>query len=581
MRLPLTRSMQQARSGRSSPPASVLAMMVFLLLVASAQHAAAQDAATSLGPVANVLSAPSWLLATGQDPRGLPGAGGSGWQGGGAATPVGAVTRQLGLLSASTAPSLASDPQDPNHLILAVDALDLPGVASYVSDDGGVSWQGPFQAPHLAGDRGGIGGAVVAFDRSGAAYLLSRSIGAEPVAGAGEAPRVRIIVSRSIDGGRTWQKPVIAASGASQSVAATGPQGEPLAHLTTRFLDAPTLAIGADPDDTSRDLLVVAFTELKLTSTGGKDAPADAAASPAVTSAIRLVRSGDGGQRWSESIAVSPEVNQETSAGQSQAPPLPSDLAGDAASPASPPGQNSQGNQVLQGPQAVFLSDGSLAISYLDTTSDGPQQGLAVARVARSTDGGRSFAAPIRAGVFHEIGERPGSAFFRWWDGAFPRLVAGPDNTLYLAVAARSASDPGDEGDIALFRSRDGGETWDVLQNPINAAAGAQFFPALAVAPDGALHLIWADMGHDPSGVKFAVNHAASHDQGDSWASENVAVTSGINTLIGSPHGRYLGNGLALATSAAQVTAAWPVTAQTASGGPAQQVAVAALPGDH
>lgn len=584
MHLPLTPSRAQVRQGRMSPAMHAMLALLVVLLAAPTQCAIAQDATESLAPIANILSAPSWLLATGQDPRGLIGAPSGGWQDGSGDPPAGSITRQIGLISASTSPSLAINPKDPSHLVLAVDAFDLPGTATYVSEDGGDSWLGPSQVAPLSGDLGTAGAPVVAFDSEGTAYLVSRSIGTDSVqAGdrAQQALRERIIVSRSVDGGRTWLQPAIVAGGGAESVAATGPQGEPLAHLTTRFLDAPTLAIGPDPDAPDRDLLAVAYTELKLTSTTSADAATGAPARPAVTSTIRLVHSGNGGQSWSDPVAVSPEVSQELAAPQGPAPPLPSDLVGVAMSPTPSPRGGGLGDQVLQGAQASFLSDGSLVVAYLDSTVDGAQQGLAVIRVARSHDGGSSFSPPVRAGVFHEIGARPNSAFFRWWDGAFPHMVAGAHDELYLAVAARSASDPGDEGDIALFRSVDKGDTWESMPNPTNATRGAQFFPALAVAPDGDLHLCWADLGQDPSGASFAVNYAVSHDAGESWASETVAVASGINTLVGSPGGSYLGHGLAMAASSEQVAAAWPVTAQTPIGGPSQQVTVAALPRDE
>jgi hypothetical protein len=71
----------------------------------------------------------------------------------------------------------------------------------------------------------------------------------------------------------------------------------------------------------------------------------------------------------------------------------------------------------------------------------------------KSTDGGRSWAAK-NAGITQK---QP----FAW------RLTPAGDGTLYLVVARRSeAGRIGDEGDGALYRSRDGGERWERMALP-------------------------------------------------------------------------------------------------------------------
>jgi photosystem II stability/assembly factor-like uncharacterized protein len=71
----------------------------------------------------------------------------------------------------------------------------------------------------------------------------------------------------------------------------------------------------------------------------------------------------------------------------------------------------------------------------------------------KSTDGGRSWAAK-NAGI---EGRQP----FAW------RLTPASDGTLYLVVARRSEGGRiGDEGDGALYRSRDAGERWERMALP-------------------------------------------------------------------------------------------------------------------
>jgi photosystem II stability/assembly factor-like uncharacterized protein len=71
----------------------------------------------------------------------------------------------------------------------------------------------------------------------------------------------------------------------------------------------------------------------------------------------------------------------------------------------------------------------------------------------KSTDGGRSWAAK-NGGI---EGRQP----FAW------RLTPAGDGTLYLVVSRRSEGGRiGDEGDGALYRSRDGGERWERMALP-------------------------------------------------------------------------------------------------------------------
>ena len=77
------------------------------------------------------------------------------------------ITRDFSNAPVPDRAHLAVDPTDPEHLVLGTIDYNFPSMSSYVSLDGGESWEGPFQAPYLLDDLGSGGDPVLAFDRDG------------------------------------------------------------------------------------------------------------------------------------------------------------------------------------------------------------------------------------------------------------------------------------------------------------------------------------------------------------------------------------------------------------------------------
>jgi hypothetical protein len=574
-----------------------------LLLVAglSTQTTAAQEptAKSLFAPIEDVLSASSWMLVSGQDPRYIgsatpwtSGTSERGAEASPAASPSQIITQQLGAIPVSAEPNLAVDPLDPEHLVLGVSALDLPAVATYVSFDGGDTWSGPNQAPYFPRDAGSVGGPAVAFGSDGAVYLVSESVGFEDLEIAGSATSfipTRIAVSKSSDGGVTWDEPVSVAVAANEAVTASDASGQTASTMSFAFLDRPTIEIGPDPQRPERDIISVAYTEFRVRYSAVHAADSRALSLMGAESTIRLARSTDGGQSWSDPIAISPTAARNTNLGAAVSPAPAPNGSGNVPpleQPASAPsvGTNAEGDQVVQGPQAVLLPDGTIAVAYFDSTRDGPQQGLARIMAAVSNDGGRTFGEPMQAGLFREISVSPRTAFFRWWSASFPRVAAGPDGELYIAVTARTGDRPADDGDVLLLRSLDGGANWE-SPLPISAdeTNASQFFPAIAVTSDGTLHAMWADMRDDPHGVSYIVYQSQSVDKGQTWqaAGDEAGAPDGrvsdapANSLLGFPGGRFLGDQFAIAVSDEGVSFAWADTRLAAPSNPNQQIGFA------
>jgi hypothetical protein len=577
-------------------------------------------------PVEKMLSASSWVMTTGQDPRLLDiptegSARGIDWSSYGV-VPGGArsgsalapqvpfrsaapafsrnqlVTRQLGLFPLSTEPNIAVDPLDPEHLVLGVIDYNFPALSTYVSFDGGETWEGPNQIRYFQEDLGAAGDPVVVFDRDGNVYMVSISLGLEEFRLGSLVSSTEIssiVISKSEDDGLTWGDPVSAARSTVETTSIPDETGRERGEVAAEFLDKPWVAIGPDPDDPERDVIYVTYTEFKTRYTTLYADELPFLTSPITETTIRVVRSSDGGASWSDPIGVSPTVFQAEGAseegeggegGASAAGAQTDD--GEITQEAQQEGETAgaEADQTVQGAQPAVMADGTVVVAYLDTTLDGVQEGLATTMVTLSEDGGRTFAEPVQAGVFREIHFRPRNTFFRWWGAAFPQLTVGPDDEIYVAVTAKPGDKPTDDGDIFLLRSLDKGATWEA---PVRINADdtdrIQFFPAIDVAPDGSLHAMWGDMRDDPKEARYNIYYSESDDQGATWgfvddqSGLNVPDTRvtdfASNSLRGFPGGRFLGDYFSLAASDEDVYLVWADTRLGEFAGPNQQIGFA------
>ena len=484
------------------------------------------------------------------------------------------VTRDFGQVPIQTEPHLAVNPDDPDHLVVGVIDYNFPTVVSYVSIDGGATWEGPFQVPYAVDDRVSGGDPVLAFDRRGNVYFASISIGVEDFS---VGPLFlsdlvsSITVSRSEDGGFTWPETI---STARSRISVQDQQLDPTGRLRGRvrigFLDKPWMAIGPHPRDPERDVIYVSYTDFDTVYEIRWIGEIPALVPRELVTTIRVVASQDGGRSWSEPVAVSPTVRR---------------AFGEPQQPADVPGRLGV-NRVVQGSYLTVAPDGTVYVAWLDTTDDGSMEGLAEIHVARSTDGGKTFSRPVIAAAFNELSFRPRTAFFRHWGSAFPRMAAGPSKELYLVFAARPPDRPRDEGDIYFVRSEDGGETWT---RPVRLndddGDNLQFFPALDVSADGTVHVMWGDMRDDPRQARYHIYYTRSEDGGRTWGFELKELNLQVrdtrvtdfpsNPNRGFPFGLFIGDYFAVAAAEDDVYMVWADTRLGEFGGTNQKIGFA------
>lgn len=468
------------------------------------------------------------------------------------------IPRDFGRIPIQTEPHLAVNPYDPDHLVVGMIDYNFPTLASYVSLDGGSTWDGPFQVPYHQEDMVGGGDPVLAFDRHESVYMTGISIGSQEFA-LGPiylTDRVSsITVSRSDDGGYTWPLTIATArSNIRLEDQWVDPTGRLRGSIVIGFLDKPWIAVGPHPDDPRRDVVYVTYTDFETYYNISWMGELPFLSPSRMATTIRMVRSEDGGISWSEPIAVSETVIR--SYGEVQSGDAPGQVAAD---------------RVVQGAQPVVGPNGELYVTWLDSTDDGSMRGLAEIWISRSNDAGKTFGKPVIATTFNEVAFRPRTAYFRYWGSAFPQIAVAPDGKLYIAYGARTPIKPNDDGDIYVVSSSDGGFNWSRPRRVNDDDGNAlQFFPSIDVGPDGKVHVMWLDMRDDPAQIRYHVYYSRSEDGGNTWGFElpefgfrvrDTRVTDfPSNPNRGFPSGVFIGDYVSLKATEDEVYMVWPDT---------------------
>lgn len=448
------------------------------------------------------------------------------------------ISRDFSHYPYQTEPSIAVDPNNPDHIVVGMIDFNFPCVTSYVSIDGGATWDGPFQARYLEQDLGSGGDPTVAFDRQSNVYFSYISIGTEEFT-IGSIPFYEyvssIVVSKSDDGGYTWSRPI---STARSTIVVKRDE------ITLGFLDKPWMTLGPSPESLGQDVIYVTYTHFK---THWQiiyifEGQYFYLGNPVLETTIELVQSTDGGLTWSTPIAVSPTVKR-LYGGQVEATTY------------------GYTQRVVQGSNIGVAADGTVYVSWLDTTDDDSFKGLASISVVKSSDGGRTFSKPKTVATFLEPGFSPRTAFFRSWGAAFPQIAVGLGGDVNIVFTARPPDRPTDDGDIYFTRSLDQGESWSRSKRlNDDEKAHFQFFPAIAVGSDSVIHVIWGDFRDDLAETSFHIYYAKSEDGGKTWI-ENTRVTDfPSNPNYGFPNGAFIGDYFSIAVTKKDVYMVWADT---------------------
>jgi hypothetical protein len=358
---------------------------------------------------------------------------------------------------AEVEPYVVADPRNPDHLIASFQQDrwndgGANGLIDAVSDDGGAHWTLASSQPRFTICEGAAPGEPGYFQRAsdpwvsigpdGIAYSIAIVFDANGPAFGGASG---VVISRSTDGGVTWQTPVSAELDTSTTVlndkesVTADPLRAGTAYAVWDRLVSPNS--NANPD---AFLVTRAFR------------------GPAMFS-----KTTDGGLTWSQGRVIFD------------------------------PGQNNQtiGNQIVvptAGPAKGVLIDGFALIINRAFGNPHRVSPLSVA-VIRSTDGGATFSPPIVISPLIDAPVTIAGQPVRTGD-VLPGFAAGPEGNLY-AVWQDGRFSPTGAAKIAFSMSTDGGLSWSapirVDQSPEDAPA---FTPYVHVAADGTIGVTYYDL---------------------------------------------------------------------------------------
>ena len=391
-------------------------------------------------------------------------------------------------------PRVAVDPRNPAHVVGAWQqdrwsTGAAHGLVAATSWDGGAHWARNYaHFSRCAGGTKANGGDYsrasdpwVDFAPNGDVYQASLSVILGEVTSA-------VLVSRSRDGGMTWEEPVTVKRDTGDA-----------------FNDKESIT--ADPTDPSGRRVYVTWDRLE-----GVALPAQEA-SPLPLVPLRgpswLARTLDGGDTW------------------------------EPARPIFDPGPNQQtiGNQLVVLPDGTLVDgfavgSGGLGERDADGGGDTPGEGLDIpgeaeahnlagfsVAVIRSTDHGASWSAPV---IIGEIRTAENSARMRAGQ-VLPAFAVDPRSGTVAAAWLDGRFDDARRAGVALSTSSDGGRTWTeprrVNQTP--AGVGA-VLPSVAYAADGTLGVSYYDLRNRAVGSPGLTT--------DAWLATCTADCAGAGT---------------------------------------------------
>jgi hypothetical protein len=408
---------------------------------------------------------------------------------------------------AEVEPYIAVDPTNPNHLIASMQQDrwndgGANGLTNAVSTDGGATWKLAATQPAFSICEGATQGAAGFFNRATdpwvsfssdgkIAYSISDSFNAN---GPGFGGASSIIISRSTDGGNTWQTPVTARLDTSLTV----------------LNDKESLT--ADPRLTRPNDAYAVWDRLVSPSTNAN--PSAFLHTPAFRGPTLFSRTADGGVTWSPGRII---FN---------------------------PGQNSQtiGNQIVvpqAGPASGKLIDGFDLFLHNGGGTGKHGRFTVSPAIIRSTDGGNTWSDPTVIARQQVAEVTINGQTLRTGD-TLPAYAAGPEGNLY-AVWQDGRFSPTGNAKIAFSMSTDAGATWStpirVDQSVGNAPA---FTPQITVSPSGTVAVEYYDLENATAAQPdltdaFLVTCSSNCANRAGWSSESRLSSTGSFNILTAP----------------------------------------------
>ncbi len=190
---------------------------------------------------------------------------------------------------------------------------------------------------------------------------------------------------------------------------------------------------------------------------------------------------------------------------------------------------------------------------------------LPALRTAQSTDGGRSWSAPVEISDMRAVGvsgSRTGSGL--------PAAAIDPRSGILYVVWEDNRFTPGTD-QIAFSRSTDGGETWSAPRRVSDGPANvANFTPAIAVNAAGWVGISYYSLRNDRSGIKVDEYLTLSSNHGLKFGpSARLTAASWDLRYAATSDGFFLGDYQGLAAAGKTFYPLWIATFAPAPDDPA------------
>lgn len=410
-----------------------------------------------------------------------------------------------------SSPAMAVDPKNPLRIVGGWADLRTRRCGIVRSVDGGQTWVRPDASPNTATfpfcsqSQGGVIQAPIAFGGHGMLYMALNGWGTEEAARTGGA----VMVARSSDLGDSWETTVV-----RNAREKTGDDAENI---------RPVQSIAVDANAGNDDIVYVTFSRSR----------ANPPAPNALPSNPMVAVSRDGGRTFGEAIDLSQGVftSAEVRDQALKAATTTTAAPGPTSTTTIPPA-NSKAAQPNQ--EANFGSAGSRngMVARLDNKGTAyviwptgtaniaasPPVGLAL---SKSTDGGKTWSSAITIPFSYE-NPTGGPA------GAYPQFAINQKtNSLHIVFNRNPNPDVTGLSEVYDRVSYDEGKTWSepkALSDDDPNLYGGQFFPNLAIAPNGRVDVVWWDT-RDIQGLRGTdAYYAYSTDDGKTW-SKNMRLT--------------------------------------------------------
>ncbi len=202
-------------------------------------------------------------------------------------------------------------------------------------------------------------------------------------------------------------------------------------------------------------------------------------------------------------------------------------------------------NGAVQGSQVAVGPAGEIYVTYEVFFMGGLRQHF----LAKSTDGGQSFAAPVAiTPLFNDLSF---SSSYR--KNSFPALAVSPANgNVYEVYADQPNATVGAEVEFIL--STNGGASFSSPVVINDDSSGQQFMPAVTVDSSGVIHASWFDTRRSPTNASmYDIFATFSKDAGGTFA-PNAQVTS---TLVDADSVSFIGDYAGIAAASGFAHPVW------------------------